>query len=161
MLQIANHRFLPKDRGYRRLMDTPGRKATAQPLRLGLYTSAPRTQTNLLSLLFSTPNLLIVGEAASLAAAAVTFAPAPPEVLLLDVEDPQAIDYSLLLELRQLFPETSLVLLATRHRRNVLDRLYRMGVRGFITEDVGLSVLVETLLAVRDNPQLFVVRIKS
>jgi DNA-binding NarL/FixJ family response regulator len=160
MLQLANHRFLLKDRGIRR-MATPEKQDAVDALRLGLYGPTHRIQTGLLNLLFTAASLLIVGQAASLAEARSAFAQAIPEILLLDVEDPQAIDYPQLQELRQLLPATLLVIHAARHRRGVLDRLYRMGVRGFVTEDVGLAVLVETLSAVRANPHLFVVRIKS
>jgi two-component system, NarL family, response regulator DesR len=161
MIQLVNHRALAQDRSRINRMNINRKQASAGKIRTGLCAPAWRIQTGLLQLLFTVTNLLIVAQAASPAEAATLFADTVPEVVLVDVEDPQSIDYAQIQELRQSFPATPLVLLATRHRRGVLDRLYRMGVRGFVTEDVGLAGLVETIVALRANPQLFVVRIKS
>ncbi|RIK43797.1 MAG: hypothetical protein DCC55_04430 [Chloroflexi bacterium] len=82
-----------------------------------------------------------------------------PELLLIDTYEGEELDYTLVDAIRHQYPSIAMIILAPRHRRGILDRLYRLGVRAFITEDVGLPALVDALNTIRSNPNVFIVRI--
>jgi DNA-binding NarL/FixJ family response regulator len=161
MLEVEHRTYRIEHGSILRLMNQQIQYNPSDRIRLGLCVSLDRSQSGLISLLFTVASVMIVGQAAAPAEASLLLLNEAPDILLIDVGDPQSINYSELIELRQNFGQTQLIVLATRHRRGVLDRLYRLGVSAFVTEDVGLSTLVEVLKAVRADPHLFVVRLKS
>ena len=55
-------------------------------------------------------------------------------------------------------PDLTIAVVASRYRRGALDRFYQAGVRSFVTEDIGLMGLIDTLVTINTHPQLFLVR---
>jgi DNA-binding NarL/FixJ family response regulator len=128
------------------------------PLTLYLVATPERTQAGLLALLATVATIQIVGQAPSLSDLS-SLATTSAEVLLLDLYGGADPDYAQLASICRQYPTMAIIVLAPRHRRGILDRLYRLGVRAFVTEDVGLPALVDTLNTIRNNPNIFMVRI--
>lgn len=82
-----------------------------------------------------------------------------PNLALIDVDYLGAYMETNLSILRQSYPALPLVGVARRHRRGLLDSLYRSGVRGYVTSDIGVTALGETLATIIASPRAFVVRI--
>lgn len=61
--------------------------------------------------------------------------------------------------LRQAYPFLPFVAIAQVHRRGVLDALYRNGMRGYSTYEIGAAAFAETLATIMASPNAFVVRI--
>lgn len=129
------------------------------PLTLYLIAAPEHTQVGLLALLTTVASVTIVGQSPSLADFSILATPSNAEILLIDTYGGAELDYTLLATMRRQHPALSIIVLAPRHRRGILDRLYRLGVRAFVTEDVGLPALVDALNTIRSNPNIFIVRI--
>lgn len=130
-----------------------------RPVPLYLVAAPDRTQVGLLGLLATVATIQIVGQVPSLADLSSLAATTSAEILLIDTYGGTNLDYTLLATIRRQYPALSMIVLAPRHQRGILDRLYRLGVRAFVTEDVGLPALVDTLNTIRNNPDVFIVRI--
>jgi len=110
------------------------------------------------SLLYTAPGVAVLGQVGSLAEYPTALTAGMPDVLVIDAGDTDSLDYDALANLRRQQPGLALAVVATRHRRGVLDRLYRAGVRTFITEDAGVPALVNMLYTVKARPRVFLVR---
>jgi DNA-binding NarL/FixJ family response regulator len=128
------------------------------PLTLYLLAAPERAQVGLLAQLATVASIAIVGQAPSLSDLAL-LASTGAEALLVDLYGGVEPDYTLLASIRRQYPAMAIVVLAPRHRRGILDRLYRLGASAFVTEDVGLVALVDALHTIHNNPNIFIVRI--
>jgi DNA-binding NarL/FixJ family response regulator len=139
------------------MMNTP--TTISDPLKLLIVAPPEQMRSGLLSLLYMVASVVILGQLGSVGEIPVSWSHQAPEILLVAAHDAAHIDYGQLAEVHRQQPALSIVIMAARHHRGVLDRLYRAGVRAFVTEDVGIPALIETLHLVRWQPELFLVRI--
>jgi DNA-binding NarL/FixJ family response regulator len=103
--------------------------------------------------------VVVLGQVGSVAEYPSPFATGLADVLVIDAGDTDNLDYEALTNLHRQRPDLAIAIVAMRHRRGMLDRLYRAGVRAFVTEDVGLPALLNMLYTVKARPRVFLVRI--
>jgi DNA-binding NarL/FixJ family response regulator len=113
--------------------------------RILLVDDHPLVRQGLRSLLELTPDLRVVGEAASGQEALALIAQLDPDVTLLDVRMPGMDGLAVLRALRAQDPGRRVLLLTTFDDDAVVLEALRVGVQGFLLKDVGLEPLAEAI----------------
>ena len=94
----------------------------------------------------------VVGEAGDGSEAIERAPAAAPDVLLLDLNMPRMNGYEALPPLRDVLPETRIVVLTTGQGRDERERALDAGADGFIVKPARILGLVDQLEAVLDAP---------
>lgn len=127
-------------------------------LRLLIIASQERVLTGLLAPLRCVGGIEVVETRPTVGEASQLVPTVRPQLALVDLGDPVSPNYEELAALHNQTPTLPIVVLAARYRRGVLDQLYRTGVRAFLTQDVGLPLLVETLHTLHQGGVGFIVQ---
>jgi DNA-binding NarL/FixJ family response regulator len=78
-----------------------------------------------------------------------------PDILLLDIQMPEADGFDVLKKLQGLDPSPSIIVLTTFNDINYLNRSKSLGANAFLLKDVSLDQLVSTIKKVHDGETLF------
>lgn len=127
-------------------------------LRLLIVASRERILTGLLAPLRCVGGIEVMEIRPTVGEASQLVPTVRPQLALVDLGDPVSPNYEELAALHDQAPTLPIVVLAARYRRGVLDQLYRTGVRAFLTQDVGLPLLVETLYTLHHGDVGFIVQ---
>ena len=87
------------------------------------------------------PSIVVVGEAASVQETLVVAAACKPDIVLLDLRLPDMSDLSLLATIRQLLPETPVVLMTAFGTPELLAQARQLGVMGVLNKPFELADL--------------------
>ncbi|MCL4859671.1 MAG: hypothetical protein KJZ93_09715 [Caldilineaceae bacterium] len=123
-----------------------------------IIASQERVLTGLLAPLRCVGGIEVVGIRPTISEASQIDPTVRPQLALVDLGDPVSPNYEELAALHNQAPTLPIVVLAAQYQRGVLDQIYRTGVRAFLTQDVGLPLLVETLHTVHHGGVGFIVK---
>jgi DNA-binding NarL/FixJ family response regulator len=115
------------------------------PLRVLIVDSQTVTRAGLRRLLESYPGLQVIGEAADGVQAASETVELGPQVVLMDAQLPEGQTLSTLRQIKQLNPDTRVLLLATQDREEYLYEAIRAGADGYILKDIAPDELVQAI----------------
>lgn len=99
------------------------------------------------ALLDGQEDIRVAGEAGDLAAARAAVAGSPPRVLILDVNLPDGLAVDALGELRELAPETAIVLLTMEREPGLARRALEDGASAYLFKDAAHLELIEAVRA--------------
>lgn len=126
---------------------------TGEPITLVLVDDHALMREGLREILESQPDLLVVGEAGNSADAIALVTEQRPQVVLLDVEIPGGDVTDTVTTLRELAPETEIIILSMYDGPRLLQRLLSLGIRGYLLKSVSRRELVSAIhnACVQDN----------
>ena len=134
---------------------------TTQPTKFRIHLlTTPTASRNWRTVMRSTGASLVIHEQAD----ALTLAHLPAiaaqcDMILIDIDHLFEQAEKNLPAFRQAYPYLPFVAIAQVHRRGLLDALYRNGMRGYSTYEIGAAAFAETLATIMASPNAFVVRI--
>jgi len=99
-------------------------------------------------LLQAAPDIAVIGEAESAAAAVAAARRTVPDVVVLDLDMPGGDGASVVMTLRDALPTVRVLILTVHPEQTRLVPLLRAGVRGYITKDAASRELVDAIRAV-------------
>lgn len=102
-------------------------------------------RTGLRSLLESTDDLVVVGEAGTLAEALARIPPTKPQVAILDVRLPDGSGIEVCREIRSSWPEIACIMLTSYADDEALFASLMAGAAGYLLKQVGSSDLIDSV----------------
>lgn len=126
----------------------PTNKGAADQLRLLIVDNQAVTRAGLRRLLESYTDLRVVGEAVDGVQAVSETAELGPQVVILDAQLPQGQSLEALRQIKQLSPDTHVLLLSTLEREEYLYETLRAGAEGYVLKDIAPDELAQAVRTV-------------
>jgi DNA-binding NarL/FixJ family response regulator len=130
------------------LLPTGGAETSPQSLRLLVVAAQPVMRAGLRRLLESYPDLQVIGEAASGIQASGEALELGPQVVLLDLPLPDEQGVETLRQMKQLSPDTHILVLSASSRPEHLSAALRAGADGYLLREVAPDELVQAIRTV-------------
>lgn len=122
-------------------------------VRVVIVDDHPVFRTGVRSILDRNPEVEIVGEAGSCAAALKTVERLQPDIILLDLSLPDCNGLELTQEFDRVSSESRIVVLSMKTRAETARRAFTLGVRGYVTKDSAASHLYKAIMAVMQGQE--------
>jgi two-component system, NarL family, nitrate/nitrite response regulator NarL len=133
----------------------PRASRSKKSTRLLLVDDHPIVRTGMAAFLGQQPELEIVGEAADGREALAKARLLVPDLILLDIELPHLNGLAVAEALRKELPQVKVLILSVHVRRELVLRALHAGVRGYVSKDAPLEVLLQGIETVRKGQTYF------
>jgi DNA-binding NarL/FixJ family response regulator len=130
------------------ISETPSISASSSTVRLLIVDNQAVTRAGLIHLLESYPDLQVVGQAADGVQAVSETLELGPQVVLMDAQLPAGQSLEALRQIKQLNPDTAVLLLSAQDREDYLYETLRAGANGYVLKDIAPEELARAIHAV-------------
>jgi len=130
------------------ISETPSISASSSTVRLLIVDNQAVTRAGLIHLLESYPDLQVVGQAADGVQAVSETLELGPQVVLMDAQLPAGQSLEALRQIKQLNPDTAVLLLSAQDREDYLYETLRAGANGYVLKDIAPEELAQAIHAV-------------
>lgn len=135
--------------------DSPIRQAQGKPIRVLITDDHFIVRQGLRLILNTAKDIEVVGEATNGEEALQLTAKHQPDVILMDLRMPVMDGLTAIEQLRQLHPQTAVIILTTYNEDEMMLRGIQLGARGYLLKDTERETLLNTIRAAARGESLF------
>ena len=126
-------------------------RGASRPMRLAIVDDHELTRESLQNMLSDEDDIEIVGEAANGREALLLCARLRPDLILMDVRMPEMDGLAATKEVKQRYPETSVMMLTMHENPDYLFEALKAGAAGYVLKDAHQEEIIEAVRQVRNG----------